>query len=216
MKTLFITFEGIDGSGKDTLLEYCIHLIKQEPEIFGDKYSNIWITREPTKITKSGKTICELLKQNSLSGEDAARLFIKDRIQHSKIIKEVLKHSYVLCSRYDLSTLAYQTAQGLNFEELYKMHKYGKANGTLIPDITVYIRTNPEIAFKRVTERNQHKEVFENLEFQKKLYENYEMIVKKLKEKGRRIMVLNGDNDLNTVKKELKENLIKFQEELTL
>ena len=60
MKNVFFSFEGIDGSGKDTLIEYCVHLIKSDPEIFGDKYSNIWVTREPTKITKAGKELVSI------------------------------------------------------------------------------------------------------------------------------------------------------------
>ncbi len=214
MKNVFFSFEGIDGSGKDTLIEYCVHLIKSDPEIFGDKYSNIWVTREPTKITKAGKELAKKLKEGFNSGLEAALLFVEDRIQHSKIIKEMLNHSHVLCSRYDLSTLAYQKTQGVGFEELCKMHKYGQEEGTLLPDLTIYIKVDPEIAIKRVYKRKEDKEVFEKLDFQTKLVENYDFVINELQKRGRKILVLDGNQSLERVKNEFRSKLMNYQNEL--
>ena len=54
-KNLFVVFEGLDGSGKDTQLFLFAKGIKEGDFIFANKYSNIWITREPTKLNKHGK-----------------------------------------------------------------------------------------------------------------------------------------------------------------
>ena len=125
---LFIAFEGLYGSGKDTQLHKIINYLKNN-----DKYCNIWVTREPTKITESGNNISELLK-GVVTKEDTIKYFIKDRKEHSNIIKDMLKHSHVLTSRYDFSTYAYQMAQGSTFDELYNAHNYNI--DIIIPDIT--------------------------------------------------------------------------------
>ncbi len=219
MTNVFITFEGIDGSGKDTLIEHCIHLIKSRPEVFGDKYSNIWITREPTKITCAGKKLAQKLKHGFASKFEAAQLFVEDRIEHSNIIKQILPYSHVLCSRYDLSTLAYQKTQGLDFEELYNMHRYNESKGTLIPNLTIYIKTDPHIAFKRIHKRNENRnenrEIFETLDFQIELSKNYDFVIEKLRKRGREVITINGNTELEEVKKELRKALIKVQHKIT-
>ena len=81
------------------------------------------------------------------------------------MIKDILKHSHVLISRYDLSTLSYQMTQGMSFDELYNMHKYGKEEGCIIPDITLIFDLPVKIAFERMAKRNSETEFFEKVEF---------------------------------------------------
>mgnify|MGYP001811027204 CR=1 FL=1 len=89
-KTYFIAVEGIDGSGKDTQLFELVKAIREDDnKPFGNKYSNVWITRNPTKITPAGIKISNLIRQRQVSGEEAAELYVKDRIEHTQIIKEI-------------------------------------------------------------------------------------------------------------------------------
>ncbi|MFP4402016.1 MAG: dTMP kinase [Candidatus Nanoarchaeia archaeon] len=208
---LFIAFEGLDGSGKDTQLLQLIDLIKSSSNnLFGDKYSNIWVTRQPTKITQAGVEISHKIKQEHVSKEEATRGFIQDRIEHSQIIKTMLHHSYVLTSRCDFSTLVYQSAQGMDLEELYEMHKYDDINGTLIPHITLLFKVSPEVGLKRISSTRQDVpvEYFENYDFLKKCQRKEQVVIEYLKEKdGRCIIEINAEQNIEAVTQEMLEKL---------
>lgn len=210
-KTYFISFEGIDGCGKDTQLHELVKAIKEDDNYpFGNKYSNIWVTREPTKITESGKKISQLIRERDVSGEEATEYFVKDRKEHSQIIRDMLKHSHVLTSRYDLSTLVYQMTQGMDFDKLYEMHDFGNDDGCLIPHITIVFELSAEEAFKRMNSRNSATECFEKKEFQEKLSKNLFDAIKMLQEKdGRNIIVVNANQPILDVTKEM---LLKIDE----
>lgn len=211
-KTYFIAFEGIDGCGKDTQLHKLVEAIKEDDNYpFGNKYSNIWVTREPTKITENGIKISNLLREKEVSKEDATKYFVNDRIEHSKIIKEILKHSQILISRYDLSTLSYQMTQGMNFNDLYKLHKYDKEEGCIIPDITLVFDLPVEIAFERMAKRNSQKEFFEKVEFQKKLRNNLFYAIKELEKRdGRKIIVINANQSKEKVTEEMNKKINEY------
>ena len=110
-RTYFITFEGIDGVGKDTQIYKLVEAVKEDNgHPFGNKYSNIWITREPTKITSPGKEISRLIREGDVSSEVATRLYVADRCEHTKIIKEILAHSHVF-SFYLFQAMNIQSSQ---------------------------------------------------------------------------------------------------------
>ena len=215
MKNLFISFEGIDGCGKDTQLNKFMIYLKEK-----DKYLNVWITREPTKITKYGEKISNLLinSKKILDKKITTRLYVKDRILHSKIIKKQLKHSFVLTSRFDLSTFNYQNIQGYPFDELYKMHRYNKMFGCLIPDLTIVFDVDVKISQNRLNNRfNQEKEFFEKIDFQKKIAKNQKKIINILKKKDKRnFIIVNANNSIEKVYNEMIEKFEKFLKEKEL
>lgn len=202
-KTYFITFEGIDGVGKDTQLYRLVEAVKEDDNHpFGDKYSNIWITREPTKITKSGREISKLIRERDVGGEEATKFYVEDRKEHTKIIKEVLRHSHVFCSRYDLSTLAYQMTQGMDFDYLYELHGFDRGE-CIVPDITLVFDVPVDVVMERMKGRNSVQECFEKEEFQRKLRDNLFFCVERLREKGRVIFVVDGNQSRDDVTKEM-------------
>ena len=208
MKNLFITFEGLDGSGKDTQMTNVLNFLKDK-----NKYLNFWITREPTNLSNEGVEISNLLKSSKkiLSKEITTKLYVKDRIKHSKKIKEYLQDGFVLCSRYDFSTFTYQNIQGYEIEKLYNLHKYKSKNGALIPDITIIFIVDPKVSLKRAKERSQKKEFFEKIEFQNDVFKIQKKIIKYLKEKDNRtIIMINASKDIESVKKELLKKLKKY------
>lgn len=199
-KNLFISFEGIDGSGKETQIFNLFKEIKSDNSNFlGNKYSNIWLTREPTNITLSGKKIASLIREKQVSGKEASRLYVKDRIEHTKIIKEILKHSLVLISRYDISTLVYQSVQLENLEDLYKMHKFDKEDGCIFPDVTIVFDLPAKIAFERLNKRDEEKECFEKLDFLEKARDKTFEVVDFLRKKGRKIIIVDASKSINEV-----------------
>ncbi|MFR7882330.1 MAG: dTMP kinase [Christensenellales bacterium] len=95
---MLITFEGIDGSGKSTL-------IKQVGEYLKSKNLNTLITYEPYD-----EDIRNLIKSGKYLPKAELALFTADRVQHiENIILPALKDNMiVLCDRFIDSTIAYQ------------------------------------------------------------------------------------------------------------
>jgi dTMP kinase len=105
----FITFEGIDGSGKSTVSKYVYKELKSQGY-------NVVLTFEPTN-TWIGKYVQQCIKTKT-DPFITAYAFIADRFEHSKRIKKWLEEGkIVLCDRYVDSTYAYQGAQ---MEDLIK------------------------------------------------------------------------------------------------
>lgn len=207
-KNLFITFEGIDGSGKDTQLNKLVEQIREDDNYpFGDKYSNIWISREPTNIFDEGRQISRKIREGSVTKEEASKLYIEDRKKHSKLISTILTHSYVLCSRYDLSTLSYQMTQGEDFEKLYNAHNYDENNGVITPDITIVFTLPEDESQKRISQRNQTREFFEKREFQQQLENNLQFCIDELKKRGRTIIEINANQSIEKVTTEMFEKI---------
>jgi len=221
----FFTFEGIDGSGKDTHLLAFAHALKSGCTYFpGDKYKPVWLTREPTKLTLPGKEISRLLKTNAISVAEATKYFIEDRILHSMLyIVPTLQHSHVLSSRYDISTLSYQVAQGADFDDLYKLHKYASPKsssyngGTLVPDITFIFDIPVPEAMKRVNSRDAKKEFFEKESFQKKVFEAQDYCIDRLRElDGRTIIRINSNQPVSNTTDELFRKVTPYLSSSTL
>ncbi len=208
-ETYFIAFEGIDGCGKDTQLHKLVEAVKEDNNgCFGDKYSNIWVTREPTKITKNGVKISNLIREEDVSGEEATKYFVKDRIEHSILIKQFLQHSHVFTSRYDLSTFSYQMTQGMDFRKMYAMHNYRTKKGAIIPNLTIVFDLPTKVAFERLSKRNSKKEFFEKKEFQEKLQKNLKFCIKELQKiDGRKIIIVNANQSIEDVTKEMVEKI---------
>jgi dTMP kinase len=228
---LFITFEGIDGSGKGTQLYNLIHHIKCDKNGFiGNKYTPIWITREPTHLTESGRSISKKIREENVNGEIASKLFIDDRIEHTQkfIIPRMKEGNIVLCDRYDISTYAYQTTQGIDFDLLYDLHNYpleaqnselpkkGKNlkdlgllrddhGGAIVPDITIVLMVNPEIAFDRVHQRNGILECFEEINFQKRLHDQQKVVLVEISKRqpNRKFIIVDGSRDIEFVTSEI-------------
>lgn len=198
----FITIEGIDGSGKSTIVK------KVACALFDlDKRNHVVLTREPF-ISKYNKEIRHILKSAKSPNEDSAklaRLFVLDRRVHAKEIKKQLASGFhVLCDRYKFSTLAYQWAQGISLDLLLKMHK-----GVLTPDLTLVVDLPAKLALKRIGKdrgRAFH-EVFEKEKFQETLRQNYLFLAKKLKREN--VVIINGSRSPEAVFKDALKVILK-------
>jgi len=142
---MFISFEGIEGSGKTTHVKHTVRFLK-------DKGHDCVITREPggTRIGKKIRAI--LLDPMSKDMDPLAELLLytADRAQHIKefILPLLSDGKMVLCDRYYDATMAYQGfARGLDIGLIEKMHKLLFEN--LKPDITLLLDLPPEIGLAR-------------------------------------------------------------------
>jgi dTMP kinase len=172
-KGMFVVFEGIDGSGKDVQMEL---LAKHIREL--DKYNEVLLAREPTHKAKKIKEALSKEKDAFSGGKRLAELYVTgDRVPHTnELIIPVLKWgAFVLSSRYSMSTLAYQYAQGVPLNDLLKMHEKTK---TLTPDLTFYLNVPFEVAKARKELRGENLEKFErDEEFIGQLLERYGVLV---------------------------------------
>ncbi|MEX0675117.1 MAG: dTMP kinase [Gaiellaceae bacterium] len=140
---MFVTFEGLDGSGKSTQAE----LLAEHLRGLGHEAV---LTREPGG-TELGERVRELL----LSGEDIsawaeAALFASARAELvERVIRPALdRGADVICDRYLDSSLAYQgIARGLGVGRVLELNR--PAIGDLLPDLTFLLLVDPEVAVKR-------------------------------------------------------------------
>ncbi len=146
MPAIFITFEGIDGSGKSTQLQ------KLSAYLTTHGLSHL-ITREPGG-TAIGTQIRQVVLDNDnvrLAATTELLLYAADRAQH---VEEVLRpaltaQQVVLCDRYTDATLAYQGyGRGLSLALLEGLNQV--ATTGLTPDITLLFDLDVESAQTRL------------------------------------------------------------------
>ena len=132
-KSLIITFEGPEGSGKST------HIRLLAPWLEAQGYSVV-TTREPGG-TELSQPIRQILLQTKVPLDPTAELllFEADRAQHVSLIRSYLEQgTLVLCDRYTDSTLAYQGyGRGLETKMIEQLNKV--ASDGLVPHLTILL-----------------------------------------------------------------------------
>lgn len=118
-KPLFIVFEGIDKSGKDTQAELLANYLKNE---LGCSAA---FTFEPTNSNIFGKLIHLILKKHiKISPFLFQKMYFWDRCWHVRQIKKWLEQGYfVVCCRYFFSTIAYGSSAGVDPQKIINWHK---------------------------------------------------------------------------------------------
>ncbi len=161
----FVTFEGIDGSGKSTVSKIVYEKLK-------NKGYDVVLTFEPTD-TWIGKCVSDFIKKGN-NPYSTSFAFIADRIEHCKKIKRWLESDkIVLCDRYADSTYAYQAAQiGSDIKDAMKWLKELSKDRILKPDLTFLFVIDPKDSLKRIQTRDELIP-FERLDFLKKVHKNY-------------------------------------------
>lgn len=201
----FITFEGIEGSGKTTQ----INLLK---EYLLKKNYKVEITREPGG-TPIGKQIRKILLDNNnknISGETELLLSLADRVQHlQEVILPALKEDkIVLCDRFLDSTLAYQGyGRKIDLGLIENLHQI--VLGEIKPDLTILLDIDISKGLKRAETRNlqrkesEREERFEKekLEFHQRVRNGYLELAKKNRE---RIKIIDGKRNREDIQKEIR------------
>ena len=141
---MFITFEGLDGSGKSTQAELLAEAIRETGR-------EVVTTREPGG-TPLGEQVRELLLNgNGIAPWAEAALFAAAR---AELVEEVIapaleRGAVVICDRYLDSSLAYQgVARGLGIDRVLQLNL--PAIGERLPDRTFLLEIDPVQAALRV------------------------------------------------------------------
>ena len=196
-KGYFISFEGIDGSGKSTQIQRLANFLRSLS-------FDIVVTREPGGSV-GGEEIRKLLLQGDVdrwSAETEILLFTAARRDHlERIILPAMKNGQiVICDRFTDSTRMYQGMRGPKLKKLVDM--LDKEVIGHDPDLTILIDIDPEIGLRRAKSRETVEERFEDfgLELQKKMRKGFLNLSKQF---SNRISVIDGHQSEDNVSKEI-------------
>ena len=196
-KGFFISFEGIDGSGKSTQIQR----LGKYLETLG---FDVIITREPGGSV-GGEQIRDLLLQGAVdrwSPETEILLFTASRRDHlERIILPALDNGkIVICDRFTDSTRMYQGMRGPSLRNLVELlnEKIIKRN----PDLTIIIDINPETGLKRAKSRKTVEERFEDfgVDLQMKMRQGF---IELSKEFSNRIKVVDGQQSVDKLAQDI-------------
>jgi dTMP kinase len=205
----FITFEGIDGSGKSTQAR----LLAGELRLKG---GNVLTTCEP-----GGTPLGRRLREAFLETEETVAplaellLFAADRAQHVEfLVKPALEEGKIVISdRFADATVAYQ-GTGRGFPEKTINQIVNLATGGLKPDLTLFFDLPVEKAILRAKSRDDDETVrnrmdAETTDFYKRVREAYLKIAEK---EPKRFRVVEADGAVEEIRARVMEIVTKFLE----
>ena len=140
---MFLTFEGLDGSGKTTQAELLAQALRGDGR-------DVVVTREPGGTELGEQIRSLLLDSGEVSPWAEAALFAAAR---AELVERVIAPALdagkdVVCDRYVDSSLVYQgMARGLGVERILELNLH--ATRGLLPDRTFLVLIDPEIARRR-------------------------------------------------------------------
>lgn len=196
---MLITFEGIDGSGKTTLIKNLVEKLEEEM-LFPI------VLREPGG-TKVGEAIRDILKSNpSLDPVSRFLLFSAARRELTFKYRVLFQKTncLMILDRYVDSSYVYQSVEGVPMQLLMNVSD----NVSVLPDMTFLVDVEPETALKRL-EAQRDKEDNQNLEFLIKIREAYRQRALLEPERWR---IVNGNLTAN----EVLENTYEYLRETIL
>jgi len=201
-KSFFVTFEGIEGSGKSYLSNKLFNFLKKK------KYKVVK-TREPGG-TPVAEKIRKIILDDYFSNNKVVKfdkntdtlLYLAARNEHliNKIKPTLSKGKIIICDRFIDSTLAYQVyGKGVNINFVNSIHDH--ILGGLRPDLTFVLKVNISTAMKRLNKRKK-KNRYDK--FSKSFYIKAQKAFIKIANKNKKkYVILNNSRDNNDI-----ENII--------
>jgi len=196
-KGLFITFEGVEGAGKTTNIQYIAEKIQEAGH-------SILLTREP-----GGTELSEAIRELLISKEypemhmDTELLLMfaaRSEHLHKKILPAINEGKWVLCDRFTDASYAYQGAgRGISDTNIATLEKL--VQGTLKPDYTFLFDLEAQIGLSRAKNRGET-DRFEqqHIDFFNRVRNQYLAMAKA---EQNRYRIVNAQHDLNTVQKQI-------------
>lgn len=199
-KGFFITIEGIEGSGKSSVIKFIEKLLRKRKVSFK-------VYREPGS-TKIGEKIRNILldkKNKKLSQHTELLLYLAARTQliEEKLRKGLKKYNFVICDRFFDSTLVYQGfALGLGkiAEDSVKMFSLG-----VVPDLTLVLDALPKEGLARLKDKDRIES--RALSFHNRLRKGYLQLSKKY---PRRIKIIDACGSLPQIYKRIEKELMRI------
>ncbi len=194
---MFISFEGIEGSGKSTQIELIEELIRakgyqvkklREPGTtgLGEKIRNIFLE----KTTETVDPITEAFLLYA-SRKHLDQNFLRQNLNEGAI---------VIADRYADATLAYQSyGKGLDHNFVKLIHD---SSQLLSPDLTFYMDISAELSRERISDRERDRMESESIDFFKKVREGYLQIAH---DNPERVVVLDANKTIDELHESIKK-----------
>lgn len=167
----FITFEGIEGSGKTTQAKLLAEHLRS-------KDYSVLLTREPggTEISEKIRKILIDPENTAMVARTECLLYAASRAQHveQKILPALAEGKIVISDRFADATLAYQGyGRGLSIEMLRQLNEI--ATGGLMPDLTFLMDLPAEVGLARARKRRHQLDrlELEELDFHRRVRNGY-------------------------------------------
>ena len=197
MRGKFITFEGIDGAGKSSHVEWLAELLRQ-------KGMTVHVTREPGG-TELGEKLRELLLHMSMDLETETLLMFAARREHlARLIEPALaRGEWVICDRFSDATYAYQGGgRGLERHKLQQLEQW--VHGQLQPDLTLLFDLPLDVARERIALASRVLDRFEQerADFHERVRQAY---LERWHASPGRIRVIDAQGSIDKIRKSLEE-----------
>ena len=192
MRGKFITFEGIDGAGKSSHVEWLASFLR-------DKGKVVHVTREPGG-TELGEKLRELLLHKSMHLETETLLMFAARREHlAKVIEPALAcGEWVVCDRFSDATYAYQGGgRGLDRAKLQQLEHW--VHGHLQPDLTLLFDLPLDVARERIVLASRVLDRFEQerADFHERVRQAY---LERAHSSPARIRVIDAQQSIETIR----------------
>jgi dTMP kinase len=197
----FITFEGIDGAGKSTHIDFVTGLLK-------DAGKSVVSTREPGGTPLGEKLRTLLLHEKMDVGTEALLAFASRREHLAQVIGPALgRGDWVLSDRFSDASFAYQGGgRGLPLSKLEALEQW--VHPGLQPDLTLLFDVPLAVARERLdATRNLDKFESEEADFFERCRNEY---LRRAAESHGRIVVIDSTRPIDEVRADLRAALEKF------
>ena len=190
--SLFIVIEGLDGSGKTSVAQQLHRSLSQTHP------NQVALSYEPHDPSAAGLYIRHVLTQRVKTSPWALALaFALNRADHSHHLIEPFLSArrgrrIIICDRYRLSSLVYQSTGGLSMEDIYHLNRRVRQ-----PDLTLFLSVSPHNCYARLRRRPNDRELFEkNLAARAR---KYRAGIALLRAKGETLIEIDANADFRQV-----------------
>ena len=195
----FITFEGIDGAGKSTHVEWFADRLRQTGHV-------VQTTREPGG-TALGEILRDITLNRPMAGLTELLLVFAARAEHleHRIRPALARGEWVVCDRFTDSTFAYQGA-GRELGESSVAQLEALVHGDLQPHLTLLFDLDAtEAARRRARARTADRFEAEDLAFFSRVREAY---LRRAQAAPERFLVIDGAESLDKIRKILEKCIL--------
>lgn len=201
----FISFEGVDGSGKSTQ----ISKLKEYLEANGYQ---VVLSREPggTDIGEQIRSVILDPQNEGMTAVTEALLYAASRAQHvhDVIAPAVKEGKIVICDRFVDSSIAYQQ-YGRDLGECVRIIN-GYAIDGCMPDLTFLLKVKPDVGGDRIGSREKDRIELEDRSFHEAVYRGYESLQEEFAE---RIVGIDAARSVGEIFAEIKGHMDRLLKE---
>lgn len=203
-KGRLIAFEGIDGSGKSTQIQFLAKRLKEQQIPH-------YTTMEPTD-SPIGSLIRQILKGRlQADPRVVASLFAADRLDHllnnvDGILHMIADGMTVLMDRYLFSSYAYQSTDA---PMEWVIQANALSSRILSPAVNIFIDTDVDTAMERIIKNRFQTELFEEKTRLLQVRKRYQQAFEKVKDAGR-VIIVDGNQPPEAVAEEIWENVKEY------